>query len=57
MDEQRLDVLNGLMLALHPDSLFDSGSMTVAADGSVEYGQSLGAHQRQQNRLDGRHVC
>ena len=40
-DAERLDVFNGLLLAPHLDAAFDSGFITIAADGTVLLSDAL----------------
>lgn len=40
-DNERLDIFNGLLLAAHLDSAFDSGYVTIADDGSVLVSDAL----------------
>lgn len=40
-DEERLDIHNGLLLAVHLDALFDQGFITILEDGAVEISTTL----------------
>lgn len=42
-DAERLDVYNGLLLAVHLDALFDAGLMTFMAEGAAEFSKQLSA--------------
>ena len=46
LDEERLDVFNGLLLAAHLDAAFDAGLITVADDGAMVVSPALDAEAR-----------
>jgi putative restriction endonuclease len=52
LDEERLDVFNGLLLAAHLDAAFDAGLITVADDGAAVVSPTLDAEARALFGLD-----
>jgi putative restriction endonuclease len=46
-DAERLDVYNGILLAIHLDAVFDKGLMTVEDDGTIVWADMFGAEARQ----------
>jgi hypothetical protein len=54
-DAQRLDVYNGILLAIHLDAVFDKGLMTVEDDGTIVWAHMFGGDARQALGVGGLH--
>jgi len=46
-DSERLDVYNGILLAIHLDAVFDKGLMTVEDDGTIVWANMFGQDARE----------